>query len=82
MSSIIAQNQQVSAGVYARTVADAAALPIDFMKSHAARIDRAYAAGEPVWMIVDEMKMVYATRPMHRPTKTPRALAQRSVIVS
>lgn len=81
MVSIIGQNQATSAGVYARSVADAAALPIDFMKVHAGRVDRAYAAGEPVWMIVAELQMVHATRPLHKPTKTPRALAQRVEIV-
>jgi hypothetical protein len=75
--TLIAANQQVSPGVYARTVQDNAGLPIEFMKVNASRIDRAYAAGEPIWMIVDELKMVYAIRPMHKPMKTPRALAKR-----
>lgn len=73
--SIIASNQQVSPGVYARTVQDQAALPIEFMKAQAARIDRAYVAGEPIWMVVAELKMVFETQPNWKPTKTPRALA-------
>lgn len=78
---MIAANQQVSPGVYTRTVQDQAALPHEFMKINAGRIDRAYNAGEPIWMIVDELKMVYATRPIHTPMKTPRALAQRVTFV-
>ena len=73
--SIIASNQQVSPGVYARTVQDQASLPNEFMKINATRIDRAYIAGEPIWMIVAELKMVFETQPNWRPTKTPRALA-------
>lgn len=79
--SIISNNQQVSPGVYSRTIQDQAALPHDFMKANAARIDRAYAAGEPIWMIVAELKMVFETRPNWTPTKSPRALAQRVEIV-
>lgn len=75
--TIIASNQQVSPGVYARTVQDQAAVPHEFMKANAARIDRAYAAGEPIWMIVAELKMVFETHPNWTPTKTPRALARR-----
>jgi hypothetical protein len=79
--TIIASNQQVSPGVYARTVQDQAALPHAFMKANAARIDRAYAAGEPIWMIVAELKMVREVQPTWTPTKTPRALARRVEIV-
>lgn len=74
--SIIANNQQVSPGVYSRTVQDQASLPNEFMKAQAARINRAYAAGEPIWMIVAELKMVFETQPNWKPTKTPRALAK------
>jgi len=81
MTSIISAKQQVSPGVYARTVQDQAALPHDFMKANAARIDRAYAAGEPIWMIVAELKMVREVQPTWQPTKTPRALARRVEIV-
>lgn len=73
--SIIANNQQVSPGVYSRTVQDQSALPIEFMRANAIRIDRAYVAGEPIWMIVAELKMVFETQPNWKPTKTPRALA-------
>ena len=75
--TIIASNQQVSPGVYTRTVQDNAGLPVEFMKANAARIDRAYAAGEPIWMVVAELKMVFETRPNWTHTKTPRALARR-----
>lgn len=79
--AIIASNQTISPGLYARTVQDQAGLPIEFMKTNAARIDRAYAAGEPIWMIVAELKMVREVQPTWQPTKTPRALARRVEIV-
>jgi hypothetical protein len=79
--TLIANNQQVSPGVYTRTVQDQAALPHEFMKANAARIDRAYAAGEPIWMIVAELKMVREVQPTWTPTKTPRALARRVEVV-
>jgi hypothetical protein len=81
MTSIISDNQTVSPGVYARTVQDQAALSHEFMKANAPRVDRAYAAGEPIWMIVAELKMVQEVQPTWKPTKTPRALASRVEIV-
>lgn len=77
MTSIISSKQTVSPGVYASTVQDDAQLPVEFMKANAARIDRAYAAGEPIWMIVAELKMVCDVQPTWAPTKAPRALASR-----
>lgn len=77
--ALIAANQTISPSVYARTVQDEVGLPIEFMKANATRIDRAYAAGEPIWMIVAELKMVREVQPTWNPTKTPRALADRSV---
>lgn len=79
--SIIAQNQTVSPVVYGIAVRQEANLPETFVRSQSARIDRAYNAGEPVWMIADELRMVFETRPIHRPTKTPRALALRFIKV-
>lgn len=81
MTSIISSKQTVSPGVYARTVQDDAGLPVEFMKANASRIYRAYAAGEPIWMIVAELKMVREVQPTWTPTKTPRALASRVEIV-
>lgn len=81
MTSLIHPLQTVSAGSYSRFVQDEALLPHDFMKTQAARVDRAYQAGEPIWMIVSELRMIYETRPMHVPMKTPRAMAQRVEIV-
>lgn len=77
MTSIISAKQTTSPGVYSRTVQDLAGLPIEFMKANAARVDRAYAAGEPIWMIVAELKMVRDVQPTWKPTKTPRTLASR-----
>lgn len=81
MTSIISAKQTVSPGVYARFVQNEASLPNDFMKANAARIDRAYAAGEPIWMIVAELKMIHSTKPTWKPTRSPRALAKRVVRV-
>lgn len=78
MTSIIQNRQTVSPGVYSRTVTDQCSLPHDFMAANAHRVDRAYKAGEPIWMIVEELRMVFATRPA-RPTKTPRQMAARVV---
>ena len=81
MTSIISAKQTVGPNIYARTVLDQASLPDDFMKTNAWRIDRAYAAGEPIWMIVAELKMIHEVQPTWNPTKTPRALASRVEIV-
>lgn len=81
MTFSVPKNQPVSRTVYGIAVQEACRLPHDFMKANAARIDRAFDAGEPVWMIVDELKMVHATKPTWKPTKTPRALASRVVRV-
>jgi len=80
MSSLIHPSQTVSPGVYSMAVQNACSVPHDFIAANAARIDRAYRAGEPVWMIADEIRMVFETRPIHRPMKTPRMLAQRVVV--
>jgi len=77
-TDIIGANQTVSLGVYSRTVAEDCRLPNDFVLANAVRIHRAYAAGEPIWMIVEELKLVHAMqRPA--PTKTPRQLAAKVV---
>jgi hypothetical protein len=79
--SIIGQNQTVSPVIYGIAVREACHLPETFVKANQKRIDRAYGAGEPVWMIAEELRMVFDTRPIHKPMKTPRALAVRSVLV-
>lgn len=78
--SIINQNQTVSPVVYGIAVREACSLPETFIRANAHRIERAYAAGEPIWMIADELKMVFATQPKHKPMKTPRQLAARVVV--
>jgi hypothetical protein len=79
--SLIGQNQTVSPVVYGIAVRQEANLPNDFIHANRHRIDRAYAAGEPIWMIADELRMIYQTRPVHKPMKSPRALASRIVRV-
>jgi hypothetical protein len=79
MSFSVPTNQTTSRTVYGIAVAEACRLPHDFMKTQIARIDRAFQYGEPIHMIVEELKMVFAIRPTWRPTKTPRALAARVV---
>jgi hypothetical protein len=81
MTSIISATQTVSPVVYGIAVRQEANLPNDFIHANRQRIDRAYAAGEPIWMIAAELKMVYETRPIHRAMKSPRALAARIVKV-
>jgi hypothetical protein len=78
MTSIIGQNQTISSGLYTRSVADACSVPHDFLMQQAARIDRAYAAGETVAMIAEEMQFRFSMR-RTAPTKTPRQLAARVV---
>lgn len=76
--SIINHNQTVSRTVYGFAIREACKIvPEEFILSQQKRIDAAYLAGEPVWMIVDEI----ALRWIHRPksTKTPRELAKRIV---
>ena len=79
--SIIGSNQTVSPVVYGIAVRQEASLPNDFIHVNRYRIDRAYNAGEPIWMIAAELKMVFETRPIHKPMKTPRALAIRTTRV-
>lgn len=79
MSFSVPANQTVSRTVYGHAVENGASLPHDFIRSQVGRIDRAFAAGEPVWMVVDELKMVHSLGPVRRPHKTPRALAVRVV---
>lgn len=77
-TDIIASNQSVSLGVYSRAVAEECGLPNDFVLANVGRIHRAYAAGEAIWMIVDELKLVHQMS-RYAPTKSPRALALRVV---
>lgn len=79
MAFTVPTNQPVSRTVYGIAVQEAARLPHDFMKANAHRVDRAFAYGEPIAMIVEELKMLYSIRPTWKPTKTPRALAARVV---
>ena len=75
-------NQPISRTTYGIAVREAARLPESFVREHAWRIDRGFEHGEPVAMMVEELTMVYSVRPTWQPTKTPRALAVRSVRVS
>jgi hypothetical protein len=58
--NLIAANQSVSLGVYSIAVQESALVPHSFYQQHAHRVDRAYAAGEPIWMIADELKMLFS----------------------
>ncbi len=78
MTTIIPENQSVSYGVYLRSVADQSGLPHEFLKEQAVRIERAYDMGEPIPMIVEEMKLRHAMRPAKR-HPTPRQAAVRVV---
>lgn len=79
MTFSVPSNQTVSRTVYGHAVANSALLPNEFMRAHAARIDRAFNAGEPVWMIADELKMVHSLGGTRQRHKTPRELAARVV---
>lgn len=71
-------NQTVSFGIYSQTIQNACPFPHDFFRANAARIQRAYDHGEPLWMIIDELKLVHSMR-RPAPTKTPRQLAAKVV---
>lgn len=77
MTFAVPNNQPVSLTIYRNAVAEACRLPHDFIASKASRIERAFDMGEPVHMIVDELKLLYTLRPLHKPMKSPRALAVR-----
>lgn len=72
--SIIPANQTCSWMVYNMAIANACNLSHAFVASQRARIARAYDNGEPVWMIVDELKLVHSIKPARR-EKTPLELA-------
>jgi hypothetical protein len=71
-------NQTVSRGVYGTAIRQLP-IPEDFIAAQAARIDSAYEAGEPLWMICDEMMLRYQHRPQH--SLTPHEAAIRVVRV-
>lgn len=77
MAYSVPANQSVSRTVYGCAVREAARLPETFIAENIARIDRAFQYGETVEQIVAELKMLYSIRPIHRPMKSPRALAKR-----
>lgn len=71
-------NQTVSFTTFIQAVGNAALVPADFLRSQDARITAAFDMGEPVWMVVDEMKLRYRMTSF-KATKTPRQLAARVV---
>lgn len=79
-SQVIAANQTVSRGVYGIAIREAAGLPEAFILAHAERVNLAYTMGEPIAMIVDELRFRYEHRP-HQ-TKTPGQLAVRRTRVT
>jgi hypothetical protein len=80
MAFTVPTNQPVSRTVYGIAVAEAARLPNDFIREKTARIDLAFKAGEPIAMIVEELKLLYSLRRPAR-SKTPRQLAKSIVRV-
>jgi hypothetical protein len=77
MTLTVPVNQSVSWTVYLQAVGNESRLPHSFIQEQMKRIERAFDHGEPIHMIVEELKMVFAIRPMWSPTKTPRQLAKR-----
>lgn len=50
----VPSNQTTSWTVYFQAISNESHLPHDFLSSQISRVERAFDAGEPVWMIVDE----------------------------
>lgn len=76
MSNVPA-NQPVSYGTYLMAVINSCNLPQTFIDAKLPRIRLAYKVGEPIAMLVDELKLRHQ---FERPaTKTPRQLAARVV---
>ena len=77
-TSIIGNGQTVSYGVYLMAVIDGCNIPQTFIDAQLPRIRLAYRMGEPIAMLVDELKLRFSLqRPA--PTKSPRQLAARVV---
>lgn len=74
MSFYIPDNQPVSWTIYNQAISVESKLPHDFLASQKKRIHRAFDHGEPIWMIVDELQMVFKIKPERR-EKTPLQLA-------
>jgi hypothetical protein len=69
-------NQAVSFTVYMQAIHHALPVNNNFIAAQMGRIQRAYEAGEPINMIVEEMKLRWeVTRGKWQ--KTPRQLAKR-----
>jgi hypothetical protein len=82
MSSFhVPANQTVSYSVYLQAVSVECCLPLEFMRSKARRIEQAFDAGEPIWMICAELRMIHGVVGDYRPTKTALQLAKRVVRV-
>jgi hypothetical protein len=63
MSFHVPANQSVCWSVYKAAIAEQTRLPNDFLQAQMPRINKAFDRGEPIWMICDELKIVYQTRP-------------------
>lgn len=79
MSHAVPTNQPVSYTVYRQAIHNALAVPADFLATLQPRIQQAFEYGEPISMIVDELRMRWEIRV--RKPKTPRSLAARVVRV-
>lgn len=70
-------NQTVSLTVYRQAVQNALPVPYNFLKQNDVRIERAFTYGEPIHMIVEELKMLWGMGTYR--SKTPGQLAARRV---
>jgi hypothetical protein len=77
MTGIVPENQTVSFSTYVSAISCACIeIPWEFVAKHADRICRAFEIGEPIPMMVEEIKMRFEERPRGTFTKTPLQLAK------
>ena len=55
----VPENQTVSFTTYSQAIHNALPVSYGFLKANAERIERAFGMGEPIWCIVDELKLVW-----------------------
>lgn len=72
-------NQTVSFTVYSQAIGIESRLPHDFLTAQMKRIERGFDHGEPISMIVEELKLVHSLTATYGPTKSARCLAVRVV---
>lgn len=82
MSFTVPANQPVSFTVYFQAVCEESRIDHDFIKSRLNRIQRAFEMGEPIAMLVEELKMIKSLNTGRVVNKTPLQLAKRVVRVT